>query len=398
LQALIGAFFVVETTIRSARIVGFRSAMNDATHATGSARRPRRHGLDALRGLAVLLMIEQHVGIWLWEGPGRGESLADHPVLVGFNALGGGAAPLFVCLAGVGSALFSVAGRPRSDRTMVRRGLVLMLFGLVLNLASPSWFSWGSWFVLHMMGFAMALAPLWRRMSTRSLLMLCGGVLVLTVAAQHSLATPSVLDNPRMRDVSMPGGVLRLALVEGQFPILPWLTFYLAGFVAGRWVVADRPQRIIALGAGFMALGGLGNLAYKASLWSGGFSPEASSLAFRAFGLQLGFFPASIAIVGLLLGGALVLVGLMTWWERRRPLTERNPMVTMGRASLTLLMLHVPLFRELTRPIGLWRGLSAETTLVAVLAVIAIAIAGSMAWQRIGYRGGAEWLLRRLAG
>src|SRR5688572_27488468 len=121
----------------------------------------RLHSLDALRGLAVFLMIEQHVGIWVWHGPARGETVWDHPILLGFNALGGGAAPLFVTLAGLGSALFVATDRPRTDITLVRRGLVLMLFGLALNFMSPSWFSWGSWFVLHMMGFAMALGPVW---------------------------------------------------------------------------------------------------------------------------------------------------------------------------------------------------------------------------------------------
>jgi uncharacterized membrane protein len=376
--------------------------MNDAAPAPALARgdphRTRRHGLDALRGLAVFLMIEQHVGIWLWKGPEPGKSIVDYPLLVGFNALGGGAAPLFVCLAGVGSALFAATGRARCDRTMVRRGLVLMLFGLALNLATPSWFSWGSWFVLHMMGFAMALAPVWRRMSTSALLSLCAIVLVATVAAQLWLETPTMLDNKRMRDLTLGGGMFRLALVEGQFPIFPWLTFYLAGFVAGRWIRADRPWPIIAMAMGFIALGGLGNLLYKGLVWSGTLSPEVMRVLFRAFGLHLGFFPASIAIVGLLLGGALLLVGAMTWWERTRPLTAVNPLVTMGRVSLTLLMLHVPLFRELTRPLKLWRGLSAETTLIVVLAVIAAALVGSMLWRRFDYRYGAEWLLRRLAG
>jgi hypothetical protein len=57
-------------------------------------------------------------------------------------------------------------------------------------------------------------------------------VLVATVAGQHALATPIMLDNVRMRDVSLPGGVFRLAVLESQFPIFPWLSFYLAGFVA----------------------------------------------------------------------------------------------------------------------------------------------------------------------
>jgi uncharacterized membrane protein len=353
--------------------------------------RSRVFSLDALRGLAVFLMIEQHVGIWLWRGPDRGHAIGDYPFLVGFNALGGMAAPLFVTLAGVGSAFFVAAGRPRTDLTLVRRGLVLMGFGLVLNLLTPSWFSWGSWFVLHMMGFAMALTPVWRRLSDRTLLLVCLGVLVSAVAVQVWLRTPLVLHNPRMRDVSLPGGPFRLALAEGQSPILPWLTFYLAGFVAGRFIHAGQPKRVAWLGLGFAAIGLVGLAAYRAGLvhhpW-----------LVRAFSLQLGFFPASTAIVGLLLGGALLLIAGGAWIETKRPISPAHPMVTLGRISLTLLMLHVVVFRELSRPVDLWRGLSAPATLAVVFGFLLLATLVSRLWMRVDYRGGAEWLLRKLAG
>lgn len=345
--------------------------------------------LDALRGIAVFLMIEQHVGIWMWRGPGPGQTHNDFPVLVGFNALGGMAAPLFVSLAGMGSALFVAAGRPRTDITLVRRGLVLMLFGLALNLMTPSWFSWGSWFVLHMMGFAMALAPLWRRLSTRGLLVACGVVLVATVAVQLWLPTPIPLHNPRMKDLGLPGGALRLAVAEGQFPILPWLCFYLAGFVAGRWIKEGQLERVAGLGVAFAILGGGGHLlsGVIAHPW-----------VERAFELHLGFYPASVAIVGLLLGGALLLIAFVAWVETRRSITKGHPLVTLGRASLTLLMLHVVLFREVSRPIGWWRGHSAELALTVVFTFVALAVVGSWLWQRVGYRYGAEWLLRKIAG
>lgn len=356
-----------------------------------AAPKPRRIlAFDALRGIAVFLMIEQHVGIWLWQGPGRGQTQADFPLLVGFNALGGMAAPLFVTLAGMGSALMAAVGGPRTDVLLVRRGLVLMLFGLALNFLTPSWFSWGSWFVLHMMGFAMALGPVWRRLPTPALLLSCGAVLVGTVAAQLWLDTPIPLHNERMEDTSLPGGPLRLALAEGQFPILPWLCFYLAGFVAGRWVHAGRIDRVVVLGLGFAATAGVG----RALLASGVGHPWVT----RGFELHLGFYPASVAIVGLLLGGALLLVALVAWLETRRPIGEDNPLVTLGRASLTLLMLHVVLFRELSRPVHCWRNLPADVTLAVIFAFVLLAAVGTRLWQRLAYRGGAEWLLRKLAG
>lgn len=371
----------------------------DAVAVPTPAAKPRRLlALDALRGIAVFLMIEQHVGIWLWQGPGPGERQLDYPVLVGFNALGGMAAPLFVSLAGMGSALFVAAGRPRTDVTLVRRGLVLMLFGLALNLMTPSWFSLGSWFVLHMMGFAMALAPLWRRLSTPALLAACAAVLLATVAVQLWLATPIPLHNDRMRDVGLPGGPLRLALAEGQFPILPWLCFYLAGFCAGRLVRAERIGSIALLGLAFVAVGGGGRLLLMSGVSPSWIGPWIGPWIRRAFELHLGFYPASVAIVGLLLGGALLLVALVSWVETRRPIAESNPLVTLGRASLTLLMLHVVLFRQASRPIEWWRNLSAESTLAVIFGFVLLSVLGSRLWQRVGYRYGAEWMLRKLAG
>lgn len=363
--------------------------------ATPEERTRRRMGLDALRGLAVVLMIEQHLGIWLWHGPRSGESLGDFPLLVGFNALGGGAAPLFVTLAGVGAALMVGRGRAAVDALLVRRGVVLASFGVVLNLLAPSWFSWGSWYVLHLMGFAMALTPLWRRLTDQGLLLACALVFVATVAAQTELATPPVLTNERMRDVSLPGGPLRLALAEGQFPILPWLAFFLAGFLGGRWLHRGRDRRIAALGVGLLAFGGLGHLVYRV-----GFLPVPADIGQRAFGLSLGFYPCSVAMASLLLGGALLLVAASAWVDDRVELGPLHPLVTLGRCSLTLLMVHIPVFRDLSRLpwFDWWRSLDANQALAVIAVVLLVATVLSRAWARVDYRYGAEWALRRIAG
>ena len=58
-------------------------------------------GIDALRGLAVLLMITQHVAYWICFPRGAGW------VVQATGALGGLAAPIFVTLSGVGVAFTS---------------------------------------------------------------------------------------------------------------------------------------------------------------------------------------------------------------------------------------------------------------------------------------------------
>ena len=352
--------------------------------------RRRLTSLDALRGVAVLLMIEQHVGMWLWRGPDEGLTRMDYPVLVAFNAIGGYGAPLFIGLAGVGSALMSASQRPRLDAILVRRGLALMGFGLLLNLVTPSWFSWGSWFALHLMGFSMALSPVWRRMSTAGLLTTMVAIMATTPVVQLWLGTPDHLDNVRMRDLGLPGGPLRLALAEGQYPVLPWMAVFVAGFVAGRWIREDRPGRIVVLGVAVLGATALGYLALVV------LGPDAPAVLERAFRIKLGFFPPSLSVVGLMLSLGMIGIG-GTLLAARAP-SEDHPLVVLGRASLTIFLLHVWLFREASRPVGLWSALASGPTLATIGAFAVLCVIAARHWQRVGYRWGAEWMLRRAGG
>jgi len=357
--------------------------------------------LDALRGIAVFLMIEQHLGVWLWEGTDPGKTVFDYPGLLTFNALGGGAAPLFITLAGIGSALMAHACEKRGDnpdRKMVLRGLAVMGFGYLLSLLVPSWFTWRTWFVLHLMGFGMVLGPIWRRVPTWALLALTVAVLVATPFVQRGLGTPDRLWNYQMAgflDEDMtrvkPWAPLRIAVAEGQFPIFPWLAFFLFGNASGRFIVEARIRPVailsgvcLAIGAAFAAGYYLFELPWMLSNW-------------RAFRVPIPFFPTTPTFVLLLMGIVGLAVSVALAIERRRPLSERGVVVTLGRASLTLLILHVVMFREWTRPIDVWQNLTPSEVFAVTFAFVGIAAVAARAWQRVGYKWGAEWLLRQIA-
>lgn len=361
---------------------------------------PRLLSLDALRGVAVVLMMEQHLGVWLWqvEDPRLG-ALAQAPGYMALNGLGGLAAPTFITLAGAGTSLL-VASRPNLpvDGILLRRGLALLGFGYLLNLLTPSWFSPGSWFVLHLMGFAIATAPLWRRLGNAALLAAEAVLLVATVAVQHWLQTPALLDNTRMRDLDLPGGALRLAFAEGQFPVLPWLGVFLAGMVVGRWLLAGQQERVLSLARGCLLVG----LALVGLDFAADHSPAFAALHVepwaRLVHVRTSFYPASPGIVLLLQCGVLLLLGAALHIEHRRELDPRGVLVTLGRASLTLLLVHVVLFREISRPLGAWQAFDRWTALLIIAAWIVLCALLARLWQRGGYRFGAEWLLRRVGG
>jgi hypothetical protein len=290
----------------------------------------------------------------------------------------------------MGSALLVRSGREGVDGVLVRRGLGLGVLGLALNLATPSWFTVGSWFVLHLMGFALATTPLWRRLPLAGLLLVAGGVIVATPVLQAALGTPGVLSNARMADSTLPGGAARLALAEGQFPVFPWLFFYLVGFAVaceGLGAVAVR---------GRIAFGSVFGAALLVLALSRVVPAPPGTAWWRAGLLSLGFYPAT-AVVVLLLASAVLLVVLVAL-RLGTGLRSDGWVPALGRASLTLLLVHVPLFREATRPVGLWRALPASVVLAIIAGTIVLAALLVRRWQRVGLRYGAEWWLRRAAG
>ena len=379
--------------------------------------------LDALRGVAVIFMMEQHLGVWLWEPEHLNRSaISQAPGYMAINGLGGLAAPTFITLAGVGCSLLvaaklasrrsapelasrrsasdpAPAGTGRSiDITLVRRGFALLGFGYLLNYLTPSWFSAGSWFVLHMMGFAIATAPLWRRLPTPALLAAEALIFATSVAVQSWLATPRLLDNHRMRDLDLPGGALRLALAEGQFPILPWLALFLVGVAIGRWLLTDQHQRVGAL-CRWCLLAGVALVALDfASTQTPALDLLQRDPWWRLVRVRTSFFPAGPGIILLLQAGVLLMLTIALHIERSRELDPRNWLVCLGRASLTLLLLHVVLFREISRTLGAWQAFDRYTSLAIIFTWIGLCLLLCRAWQRIGYRYGAEWLLRRLGG
>lgn len=350
---------------------------------------PRLTNLDALRGVAVLLMIEQHVGIWMWRGPGPDETFSDYSFLVYFNALGGFGGPLFFLLAGAGAAFIAGRNDTASDLRLFKRGVLVMLLGYAMNLVAPSWFSWGSWFALHIMGFGIATSFVWRRMSDTSLLLFVIANMLAAPLMQAWLQTPDDLFLDDLRDTSKPGGVFRLAFVEGQYPLLPWLSIIVLGFLCGRWI--DRPRRILIIG---IVLTLVGALSYATFVLV---EPERPDELYFATRLKLGIFPPSLTLVCLMSGPAFVLAWIAVVLSPKWSFADDHPLVTVGRASLTIFFVHVPLFRELSRPLDLWSNLGVAASLGVVFGFIALSLVLSRAWQRVGYRYGAEWLLRRLA-
>lgn len=333
--------------------------------------------LDALRGIAVLLMTEQHLGIWLVDLKRYAGELGP---LVYLNMLGGLAAPLFILLAGVGAAY---ASETLSFRTSLSRGARLLLIGLGLNLLTPGWFSAPSFYVLHLLGVWLMLSPLFRKVSFAGLCALTVGVLAAAVLGQIWLETPAQLTN-RVMSGRTGKGLVRLALFEGHFPIFPWLAAALLGLLAGRLYRADRKGPL--LGLGLACLG----LSLSASLPALLLGRAARLLPWRALS-SFEFYPASPALILGLSGVGILFLRAASSFS---PPRSMQVLVLLGRTSLTLLVVHVVLFRELFGRWNLDHRLTPTMTLVTIGATWLLWWLWARIWARSNFRFGLEWFLR----
>ncbi len=230
----------------------------EATAAPTAPELRRIVGLDMARCLALLGMMTTHL-------------------LPGFEGLevpwpqqlaGGRSAALFAVLAGVSLALMSgrqhpVRGRERlavssglAVRALLIAALGLLLAELETNVA----------IILTYYGLLFLLGLPFLGLQARSLALVAAGWLVVSPVVSH-LLRPELpargLGDPTFERLDQPLSLLSELAFTGTYPVVPWLTYLLAGMAIGRLDLHDRlvGMRLLIGGLAIAALsGGLSRL------------------------------------------------------------------------------------------------------------------------------------------
>jgi Heparan-alpha-glucosaminide N-acetyltransferase, catalytic len=315
----------------------------------------------------------------------------------------GRASALFAVLAGVGIALGTGGTRPpASGRAhaaaaagLLVRGLLVALVGLALVELDPP-----VAVILAYYGLLFAVAaPLLR---LRALVLAVGAVLwcVLGPVASHLLragrpAGPG--DQPGFAALATPGQLLHELAVTGYYPVLPWVTYLLAGMAVGR---TDLRSARVAAGL----LGGGAALAVAASAGSalllgpgGGAAALGGELTRRRYGTVPTDTWWWLAVeaphtgtpfdLAHTTGTALAVLGAMLLLARAVPWAVWV-LAAVGRLPLTLYTLHVAALALLPHGDG-------KTVLVVhLLAALAIGVTLRVA----GLRGPLEALVGAASG
>ena len=338
---------------------------------TVAAGRARLVGIDVARGLALCGMLLAHFV--------KGET-GDAGWLRFVGDVGDGrAAPLFVLVLGVGSGLYL---RRRSRLGLVRRGLVLGVFGVAI---------WPLvdrvYLILPHYGLLLVVVAACSRLPTRSLL-----PMAVTCWALPSI-TVSIVEGHGLRAAEQPSSYLELLdvshllwqlLWSGGYPLVGWAGFALVGLWLARHDLADATvaKRMVLVG---VAVGGTQLLAVvlrsAAAPGSGAFwDSTAHSNQFAWYVAAAGSSVAGLGL-SLLFGGA----------------AAARPFALLGSQALSLYLLHIVIGAVFVWP---WRdrvapGLGLQLLVVAGVAVVLWAVAA--AWSRHFGAGPIERALRRLA-
>ena len=346
----------------------------------------RRHYLDWLRGVAVLLMIAGHLfDSWTRE-PDRLSGLY-HTLL---TVVGIGSS-FFLLLAGVSVSLSAASKARRWDSDALAASAVMVrgwqIFALAFAFRLQAWLLGGSGDatdllrvdMLNIMGPSIVLAAaLWR----------IGGTAGQRVVVFAAVTAAIAFVTPVTRTLSLEGipASLRAYVIPvsglSNFVVFPWTAMVTAGALIG--VLLDRTDDVSSernLNRRLCAAGvGLAAAAYAASFlpapWPGSFFWTSSP---SYFFLRVGLVVAAI-------GGA------FAWTSRSGAAGETwSPILQLGRTSLFIYWIHVEMVYGLvSRPIH--RQLTLAESAVAFVLFSAFMLLCSVARVRV-----AAWYAPRPA-
>lgn len=323
--------------------------------------RPRSHAIDALRGAAIVTMFAANLAGPCLQPP--------HPLWL--RVYGSFAAPTFVMLAGM---MTSMSSRPAPLRRLLQRSALLLMLAAGIDLLCWGIDPFETFDVLYLLGLALPAAGLCLRLELWVHALVALGIVVVTPWLHRAVGYGPLLPD----HLAYPWPAWRRLLVDGWFPVFPWLGVALLGGVAGRLnpLAESRRRWLVPLGGTLTALGAVG-------WW---LSPPA---IVTRMGYSELFYPPSPQYLGIALGTVLLMLALFDALERRFSLAW---LVILGRASLMMYVVHVALIAFVLDEWFEGQTLPAYLALYAVMA----ASLWTLAWATQRFRRSRKQLRERI--
>lgn len=189
----------------------------------------RDHSIDAARGIAVFTMIWAHLVA----------AVLVQPHTLAVRLYGSFAAPLFMFLSGASISLFDTRRR-RGFLHYLARGALLLAVGASIDTLLWRVYPFTTVDVLYMIGLAQPLVFLASGIGPKANVLLGVGIMALSPLLRRAIgydAYPTEIDLGAsvIIDAHLARSILRHWLVDGFFPVFPWLGFCFLGNAFGIW-------------------------------------------------------------------------------------------------------------------------------------------------------------------
>jgi uncharacterized membrane protein len=351
----------------------------------------RQAYVDVFRGLLIAHMALDHASLMFNAGRAAEElAVGPAPVFGGiFQFLtrftGVPVAPGFFFMAGFMVALTSLARQERGvthaevTRRLLTRGFVLILVDALVMGLPRALMGFYSFMVLTSIGVAIIATALLRDVSSRILVPVALGILLL-----HPLLDVSWLPVPLRAMLYEP---VRTGAFRSLYPIVPWIAILLLGFVVGRDAMQrERPAKLwAALAAVSFAFfivvrlyGGYGN-AYSYS--------SVASVAFWEFSK----YPPDLPFLAWSFGCIFLSIIVLAAVTRNGTPALLRPFAIFGRVPFFFYIVH---FYVLGIAAGIARAKFGLPATYAIWLILLLVMIGPCAWYYRKKRERPNWITR----
>lgn len=293
--------------------------------------------IDILRGIAIFTMLCANV-------VGYVTPSNEHPVWLRFY--GSFAAPLFILLAGY-VATMGQSMKGYKFFYFLKRGLMVILTGVLIDVLIWRILPFTTFDVLYVIGLSLILIYFFNKIH-----LLARGIIIILIfglppVLQYFFGytvypTEYYLSGELTTEVPGQTNILQHFLVDGWFPVFPWLGFAFLGgllFQIKERYDGFKSKRLLIYGLAGILAGGIELYYY----------PISGLIAERGCYSEI-FYPPTIAYILLATGLILVLFSVMS---RIQQYLIFKPLAIMGETSMFIYVLHTILVQFVVAPLYL---------------------------------------------
>lgn len=287
--------------------------------------------VDILRGIAIIIMIAANASAGLLAEP--------HPYW--FRLYSTIAAPLFILIAGLMVA-YTANRKGYKIGHYLLRALMLLVVGVLLDVLIWHCYPFTTVDVLYLIAVSLPLVYFFDKLKMPWQIAIIAAIFLLTPVLQNNLGYtdyPIEIDLSGELNEVVPNqtNILNHWLVDGWFPLLPWLGFGLLGslfFKLRQSLNSFANIKYLLAGLSFSAVGGV--------IWA--FFPGKQLT--RAGYSEL-FYPPTIGFILTSIGVMFILFYLV---DLKPGLVGYKPFQVVGESSLFMYIIHFPLIEYVLIP------------------------------------------------